>query len=125
MNGVRFQRIQPSKNEFRFYVLLVAPTLWGTWALVRRWGRIGISHPCEIALEFTARADAEDALTAQAARRARRGYEELRYPKSAHVVPISRKAFLAALPPKDRSHIQVPRESHDQMLLWDYDQREY
>ena len=34
-------RIDPAENEARFYVLDVQPTLFGEWALVKEWGRIG------------------------------------------------------------------------------------
>lgn len=34
-------RINPEKNEYRFYNLHIAPTLFGDWSLVREWGRIG------------------------------------------------------------------------------------
>ena len=36
-------RIDPSKNMQRYYVLAVEPTLFGDTALVREWGRIGRS----------------------------------------------------------------------------------
>ena len=67
-------RVRPERNEFRFYVLLVAPTLWGTYALVRRWGRIGTAPTRERVVEFANAAEAETALQAQVARRERRGY---------------------------------------------------
>ena len=42
MNVVRFHSINPDENRYRFYVILWMQTLWGTWAVVRRWGQI---HP--------------------------------------------------------------------------------
>ena len=35
------QRIDASKNMARYYRLTIEPTLFGTVALVRNWGRIG------------------------------------------------------------------------------------
>ncbi len=31
----------PALNQKRFYTITVTPTLFGPWALVREWGRIG------------------------------------------------------------------------------------
>jgi predicted DNA-binding WGR domain protein len=33
--------IDPAANKRRFYHLSIQPTLFGEWALVREWGRIG------------------------------------------------------------------------------------
>jgi predicted DNA-binding WGR domain protein len=74
MQAWRYTRVRPERNEFRFYVLLVAPTLWGTYALVRRWGRIGAEPRRERVAEFATLAEAQAALDAQVARREKRGY---------------------------------------------------
>lgn len=34
-------KIRPEENQYRFYSLRVAPTLFGEWSLFREWGRIG------------------------------------------------------------------------------------
>jgi predicted DNA-binding WGR domain protein len=34
-------RTDPAKNLYRFYVVSVAPTLFGEWSVVREYGRIG------------------------------------------------------------------------------------
>ena len=31
----------PARNQKRFYTITVTPTLFGSWTLVREWGRIG------------------------------------------------------------------------------------
>ena len=41
MHNVALRRLQPKKNMARFYAIGVQPTLFGDWAVVRRWGRIG------------------------------------------------------------------------------------
>ena len=38
---IRLESIDPEENRARFYALYVTKTLWNTWALLRRWGRIG------------------------------------------------------------------------------------
>lgn len=34
-------KINPAKNQQRFYSLHVMPDLFGQWSLIREWGRIG------------------------------------------------------------------------------------
>ena len=41
MSVVYLTRRDPSRNLARFYRMLMAPTLFGEWALIREWGRIG------------------------------------------------------------------------------------
>lgn len=36
-----FTRIDPAKNVARFWRSLVTPTIFGSWSLIREWGRIG------------------------------------------------------------------------------------
>lgn len=43
MQPIFLHRIEPAVNMRRFYTLEVCPTLLGSWALIRRWGRIGSS----------------------------------------------------------------------------------
>ena len=38
--AVAMRRIDPSRNMARFYVVEIMPTLFGQWAVVRRWGRV-------------------------------------------------------------------------------------
>ena len=40
MYAVALRRFEPSKNMARFYAVTVQPTLFGEWAVVRRWGRV-------------------------------------------------------------------------------------
>ncbi len=42
MTAITLARIDPTKNMARFYKLDVQPTLFGEWAVVREWGRIGL-----------------------------------------------------------------------------------
>ena len=41
MTAVVLERIDVARNMMRFYRLDVQQTLFGEWALVREWGRIG------------------------------------------------------------------------------------
>jgi predicted DNA-binding WGR domain protein len=34
-------KLDPERNQHRFYALEVTPNLFGAWSLVRHWGRIG------------------------------------------------------------------------------------
>ena len=41
MNPIRLERREPARNRQRFYAITVTRTLFGGWAMVREWGRIG------------------------------------------------------------------------------------
>lgn len=41
MQGIALRRIDSGRNMARFYTIGVQPTLFGDWAVVRGWGRIG------------------------------------------------------------------------------------
>eukprot|EP01037_Dinobryon_pediforme_P016622 gene16622-16803_t len=41
MRDVALRRIDRDKNMARFYAIAIERTLFGDWAVVRRWGRIG------------------------------------------------------------------------------------
>lgn len=41
MSGIHLERHDPERDMARFYRLALAPTLFGEWALIREWGRIG------------------------------------------------------------------------------------
>lgn len=73
MRAVHLIRIDPARNMRRFYALDVQPDLFGGFAVVKVWGRIGARgrmmdelHPTE--------ADAITAMQRQAERKRRRGY---------------------------------------------------
>jgi predicted DNA-binding WGR domain protein len=40
-DALRLQWCDPARKMLRFYVLQVAPNLFGEWCLLRVWGRIG------------------------------------------------------------------------------------
>ncbi len=41
MRRIYLEKRVPEKNMQRFYAMYVSQTLFGDWALVREWGRIG------------------------------------------------------------------------------------
>jgi len=41
MSVLYLEKRIPARNQKRFYTIMVTPTLFGSWALVREWGRIG------------------------------------------------------------------------------------
>ena len=38
---IRLTRTDPARNMARFYTMALQPTLFGEWALLKEWGRIG------------------------------------------------------------------------------------
>lgn len=67
------ERIDHAKNMARYYRLSVVETLFGEWAMVREWGRIGRrGHSREHV--FGGALDAEAKLDAELAARLKRGY---------------------------------------------------
>lgn len=70
---MRLESIDPVRNRARFYELAWQPTLWGTGALVRRWGRIGTPGRSGVLLE-AARPATNDAVRRLLTRRLRHGY---------------------------------------------------
>ena len=47
MTTIYLERREPAHNRQRFYSITVARTLFGSWTLIREWGRIRASrhHP--------------------------------------------------------------------------------
>lgn len=73
MTPIYLERREPARNRLRFYAIRVTPTLFGAWALVREWGRIG--HPGTVReTEFETETAAIQAGAAVRQRKERRGY---------------------------------------------------
>jgi predicted DNA-binding WGR domain protein len=70
---VKLTRSNPAQNMQRFYVLNLAPTLFGEWALIAEWGRIGSSGRVQERV-FDTEQTAEAALIKRLRIRTRRGY---------------------------------------------------
>jgi predicted DNA-binding WGR domain protein len=41
MNLIYLEKRDPDKNMHRFYAMYITQTIFGDWALIREWGRIG------------------------------------------------------------------------------------
>ena len=73
MTPIRLERREPARNRQRFYAITVTPTLFGSWAMVREWGRIG--QPGTVReMEFATEAEAWAAGEWWRTRKEKRGY---------------------------------------------------
>ncbi|WP_068298543.1 WGR domain-containing protein [Pararhodobacter sp. CCB-MM2] len=70
---VVLERRDPTENVFRYYRLEVERDLFGTWCLIRCWGRIGTMGQSKIQA-FDSRERAEALCHRIAARKRKRGY---------------------------------------------------
>jgi predicted DNA-binding WGR domain protein len=70
----RFTKINPAQNERRWYVVSWGPTLFGAWAVMRAWGRLGTGWSQRRVEEFATPEQARAEVEAQVQRRERRGY---------------------------------------------------
>jgi len=70
---IRLTRSDSSRNMHRFYAVQLAPTLFGEWALVAEWGRIG-SHGKVMRRAFETEELAQTALEKRIRAKIRRGY---------------------------------------------------
>ncbi len=67
------ERRDPTRRMARFYAVQVMPTLFGPWALLREWGRIG--SPGTLRTDwFATEAEAETARARLVRKKIRRGY---------------------------------------------------
>ena len=71
---LRLQKIDHAENERRWYVLSVQRTLFGEWAVIREWGRIGNDGGQTLASYFDTLPEALEASDAVKTRKSKRGY---------------------------------------------------
>jgi predicted DNA-binding WGR domain protein len=72
---IELRKIDPAKNMRRFYRLSVQPTLFGDYALVREWGRVGAKRGQSKEDWHASALDADAALAKALKRRLGRGYQ--------------------------------------------------
>lgn len=73
MLGLYLEKRIPTLNQHRFYTIQVMPTLFGSWVMVRVWGRIG--HPGTVRERWFATKPEADAAGEQwRQRKEKRGY---------------------------------------------------
>ncbi|MGE0278658.1 MAG: WGR domain-containing protein [Nitrospiraceae bacterium] len=70
---VHLERIDPDAHMARFYKVQVIPTLFGEWAVVREWGRIGQGGTVREVVLAT-KVQAIDVAGQHVMRKRRRGY---------------------------------------------------
>lgn len=68
------EKIDSARNLWRWYTLSVQPTLFGEWAFIREWGRIGNDGGQSETAFYGTESDALDACNALKALKIRRGY---------------------------------------------------
>jgi predicted DNA-binding WGR domain protein len=71
---IKLTRSDPARNMHRFYALQLTATLFGEWALVAEWGRIGSAGRVQERV-FPALELAEAALARRRRAKMRRGYQ--------------------------------------------------
>ncbi len=69
-----FVKVDLAENERRWYAVTWGPTLFGAWAVVCAWGRLGTDWSQRQVREFDAEEDAVVEAEAQIRRRLSRGY---------------------------------------------------
>lgn len=71
------QKIVPELNQHRYYAMTAIPTLFGEWALMREWGRIGSGGTIRTDF-YEDEGQAVTALADLAEKKRKRGYETVR-----------------------------------------------
>jgi predicted DNA-binding WGR domain protein len=80
--GVRcFIKIDPERGQRRWYTVAWGPTLFGDWAVVRSWGRLGTGWARCRSETFDDDDAARAAAEAQVRKRLRRGYRPVGPPQ--------------------------------------------
>jgi len=80
---ITLYRVDPELNMQRFYHLRTERTLFGGWAVIREWGRIGSRNGQALEEWFDAAEPAELAFQKLEAAKRRRGYRTNRQNKDA------------------------------------------
>lgn len=71
---IHLTRTDPTRNMARFYTMRLQPTLFGDWALLREWGRIGRAGRL-VSVRFASEQDAARAMTDHLKAKLCKGYE--------------------------------------------------
>ena len=74
-SSARLQKCDPESNQYRYYLLTVQPNLFGTWSLIREWGRIG--QPGRVKIDLCeSLEEAARAFEGKRRQKQRRGYAD-------------------------------------------------
>ena len=71
---LRLEKIDTASNLWRWYAFSVQPTLFGEWAFIREWGRIGTVGGHSATAFYDSEIDALSACNTFKAAKTRRGY---------------------------------------------------
>ena len=71
---IHLTRTDPARTMARFYAMTLQPTLFGEWALLREWGRIGSAGRL-VSARFASEQDAARAMEAHLKAKLSKGYE--------------------------------------------------
>lgn len=71
--SIAFSLVVPEQNRYRVYRLTLTQDLFGNWALIRSWGRMGKTQRVQVSC-FPRREDARKLADAIVRRRLRHGY---------------------------------------------------
>jgi len=92
-NMITLYRVDDGRNMHRFYHLRIERTLFGGWALIREWGRIGSRKGQSLEEWFDRAEPAEAALRKLEATKRRKGYDtstRAASRKTAHLISACR-----------------------------------
>ena len=85
MTSIYLEKRLPARNQQRFYRITITPTLFGSWAVVREWGRI--HHPGTVRETwFATEVEALNASAKLAHQKVRCGYHCLHTPKASNTL---------------------------------------
>lgn len=73
-DGAYLEKRDPARNMQRYYRVSITPTLFGAFAMVREWGRIGERGGSRMECWFVSEEDARRCAQAMAEAKRRRGY---------------------------------------------------
>ena len=73
---IRLQKHDPARNQYRYYNLDVQPNLFGSWSVIREWGRIGRRGQQRVEL-CDSREEADRVFVAKLRQKRRRGYNQV------------------------------------------------
>ena len=71
---IHLTRTDPARNMARFYTMALQPTLFGEWALLKEWGRIGSAGRL-VSCSFASEEEAALAMAKHLKAKLRRGNE--------------------------------------------------
>lgn len=75
MENLYLEKKVLTENMYRFYCVHITPTLFGSWVLIRQWGRIGSPHGFKKEVWFESKEEAVIVRKKILQKKMRRGYQ--------------------------------------------------